>query len=41
LLGLGTLQRAFARTTLVTVINNKKLFSLTTCNSSILANAIN
>ena len=33
LLGLGTLRRAFTRTTLVTVINNKKLFSLKTSNS--------
>lgn len=41
LLGLGTLRRAFIRTTLVTVLNKKKLFSLTTSNSAILTNAIN
>lgn len=37
----GTLQQTFSRTILATVINNKKLFSLTTSNSLILTNARN
>lgn len=39
--GPGTLQKSFTRTTIATVINNKKLFSLTISNSLILTNARN